>query len=255
MGRGGGDGGGDGRVGGGRRSAARTIMRDATDRQLVLGMQREELPAMREFFARFAPMLSREAHRLGARGADVDEIVIDVLDDVALALARPDAPVPRSLSGYLVRTLRNALVNARRARLRQHGRATRAMGITGDDIVAQAASRASLHAAAGPDHEPPRLSPVLERLVATLDAGLTEDERRILAWVGEWVPQRLIADWLGISYGAVRVRVMRLRERLHAAAHEYAATLDDAERAVLEAFFRRTATRETDGPDVTEEDP
>jgi RNA polymerase sigma factor (sigma-70 family) len=230
-------------------------MRSATDRQVVAAMQREEIAAMHEFFARFAPMLSREAQRLGARGAAVDEIVVDVLDDVAVALARPDAPLPRSLPGYLTRALRNAMANAERARARRRGRSTRAAEATGDDIVAQAASAASLHAAAGPDHEPPRPAPALQRLVAVLEGTLAEDERRMLAWVGEWVPQRLIADWLGISHGAVRVRVMRLRERLRAAAHEYAATLDAAERAVLDDFFRRTAARDADGQDVTEEDP
>jgi hypothetical protein len=54
------------------------------------------------------------------------------------------------------------------------------------------------------------------------------------------VPQSDIAEWLGISHGAVRNRVMRLRARLKEVAMDHAATFTGRERDELSDFFRRT---------------
>ena len=86
---------------------------------------------------------------------------------------------------------------------------------------------------------------VLVQLVARR-AALTRDlssplVARFLDWVARWVPQRVIAEWVGMTHGALRIRVWRLRERLREAAVVYADHLSPAERLELKDFFRRTA--------------
>ena len=82
-------------------------------------------------------------------------------------------------------------------------------------------------------------TPALERLASMIEEGLTADEEQILSWVARWVPQSDIAEWLGITHGALRNRVMRLRARLKEVAMQYAATFTGTERAELSDFFRR----------------
>jgi len=54
------------------------------------------------------------------------------------------------------------------------------------------------------------------------------------------VPQSVIAEWLGMTHGAVRNRVMRLRARLKDATLQHAASFTGRERVEIEDFFRRT---------------
>lgn len=72
-----------------------------------------------------------------------------------------------------------------------------------------------------------------------IEEGLTEEEELILSWVSGWVPQSHIAEWLGITHGAARNRVMRLRARLKEVAPQHAATFTGREHAELTDFFRR----------------
>jgi len=105
-------------------------------------------------------------------------------------------------------------------------------------------SEASIRASAGPAAEAPPLSPVLERLSRIIDAGITDDERQILRWVSASIPQRLIAEWLGITHNAARVRVLRLRERLIELALRDAGPWRPGERQELYEFFRRSGLSE-----------
>ena len=88
------------------------------------------------------------------------------------------------------------------------------------------------------------LSPVLERLSRVVDAGITDQERQILRWVSASVPQRLIAEWLGITHNAARVRVLRLRERLIDLALHADTAWSPRERQELYEFFRRAGLSE-----------
>jgi len=82
-----------------------------------------------------------------------------------------------------------------------------------------------------------------------VEEGLSREEELLLSWVSRWVPQSDIAQWLGISHGAARNRVMRLRARLKEVALQHAATFTGRERAELREFFRRTfaTTRDANG--------
>jgi DNA-directed RNA polymerase specialized sigma24 family protein len=100
-------------------------------------------------------------------------------------------------------------------------------------------SESTMRASESEDREDPRAPAALEHLVDLLDQELTDDERQLLSWLGSWVPQSEIAEWLGISHGAARNRVMRLRERLKRAAIRCAAELSIAERRELERYLRR----------------
>ena len=73
-----------------------------------------------------------------------------------------------------------------------------------------------------------------------IEEGLTEEEEAILSWVSRWVPQSQIAEWLGITHGAARNRVMRLRARLKETALQHVASFSGRERIELNEFFRRT---------------
>ena len=216
--------------------------RQWSDAVLVAALRRNAPGAFREFFERFAPLIAAIArvHRIAA--TDVDERVTDFLDDAAMRLCLPTTPVPRSIASYLAAAFRRRSYNRvrdirRRALLRDECAAD--AGSLAERVVASAVSESALRTSYGPDLDPPALSPALERLALELERGLSPDERRLLAWLGQRVPQREIAEWLGVTHGAVRVRVTRLRARLRDAAFRYARLLDGDERAELDRFFRR----------------
>jgi FixJ family two-component response regulator len=63
----------------------------------------------------------------------------------------------------------------------------------------------------------------------------------MLAWVAEGVPQRMIAEWLGISREAAKKRIARLCRRLRAAAPDVAALLPSADRREIDRLLRRAS--------------
>ena len=220
-------------------SAARAL----GDVALVEAMRRGEADALREFLLRFEPLLEHHAHRLGASGGERDDLVGETLEDAALALVAPNAVVPRSLPAYLVTALRNRLLNARRG-ARGAGAARVREPVPRDTDRASAVdeglcSESTLRASAGPAWEPPRPSRAVGALAVALLDDLSDDERMLLVWVSHHVPYREIAQWLGLGYAAVGKRVERLRARLRAKADLHLASLDDTDRAALEALFTR----------------
>jgi DNA-directed RNA polymerase specialized sigma24 family protein len=216
--------------------------RVAWEQDLVAGMRRDEPEAYNEFFRCFRPLLIAEARRLRVQPALCREMVDECLDDVAMRLRRYTTPIPRSLAPYLVRALRiHRLAQRRSERRRADGERD---GETSDDDpaapLASSLSQAALRASAGPDGERTPASAALERLASMIEEGLSEEEELILSWVSRWVPQSDIADWLGITHGAARNRIMRLRARLKEVALQHAATFTGRERLELADFFRRT---------------
>lgn len=215
-------------------SAARAL----SDAALVDAMRRGDTAALREFLLRFEPLLEHHAHRLGASGGERDDLVGDTLEDAALALVVPNATTPRSLPAYLVASLRNRMLNSRRAtggarRVRESALGDRA---SADDALC---SESSQRASAGPGWEPPRPSRAVASLAAALLDELSEDDRLLLVWVSHHVPYREIAAWLGVGYAVVGKRVERLRARLRLRADRHLAASSDAERRVLDTLFTR----------------
>jgi len=212
------------------------------EHDLVAGMRRDEPEAYKEFFRCFRPLLIAEARRLRVQPALCQEMADECLDDVAMRLRRYTTPVPRSLAPYLVRALRiHRLALRREERRRADGEGD---GETSDNDPAaplvSVLSQDTLRASAGPDGGRTPTSTALERLASMVEEGLTREEELLLSWVSRWVPQSDIAQWLGISHGAARNRVMRLRARLKEVALQHAATFTGRERAELAEFFRRT---------------
>jgi RNA polymerase sigma factor (sigma-70 family) len=217
-------------------------LRRWSDAALVAAMRRNERGAFREFFERFAPLIAALArsHRLPA--TDPDERTIEFLDDVALRLCLPTTALPRSLAAWLAASFRRRSLNgARDIRQRRRLRDGCAIDTGGfaERVVSSAVSENAVRSSYGPATDAATLSPALERLALELEHGLSPDERRLLAWLGQRVPQREIAAWLGTTHGALRVRVTRLRARLRDAAFRHADRLAGDERAEIDRFFRR----------------
>lgn len=216
-----------------------------TDQELVQRMRRDEEVAIREFYRRFAAALWKEARRAHVQPALRDDVVNDCLADSAIHLMQSGVPIPGNLTGYLVAAMRHRMANDRRAEKRRlaAGEAAIAHGHS-ERVVREVCSEASIRASAGPAAEPAPLSPVLERLSRLVDAGITPEERQLLRWVSASIPQRLIAEWLGVTHNAVRVRVLRLRDRLMDLALRFEGPWRPGEREALYDFFRRSGLSE-----------
>jgi DNA-directed RNA polymerase specialized sigma24 family protein len=215
-----------------------------SDRALLAGLRRGDDAALYEYFLRFGRSLRRIARVSGVQPALLRETVLQCLDDALMALTQPGATEPRSLAAYLATSLRHDILNIKRDEQRRTARTLRVREGTAASewVIVESCSEASIRASNGPDFEaPPALHPALARLVSLLDEGLSNEEAQILTWIGDLVPQRVIADWLGISYGAARARVVRLRTRLREAATRLNGPFTEEDRRVLDRFFRRTA--------------
>ena len=212
------------------------------DAALVAAMRRNEAGAFREFFARFAPLITALARSRPSASSELSERVTDFLDDAALNLCRATTPVPRTLAAWLAAAFRrrdhNRMRDLRvRERLREEYAAD--AGAASERVVVTASSENALRESHGPGWDGAALSPAMEQLALALEQGLSAEERQMLAWLGARVPQREIAAWLGTTHGATRVRITRLRARLRDAALRYAHRLDGPDRDELGRFFRR----------------
>jgi len=214
------------------------------DRALVEAMRSGDSPALAEFYRRFRPVLLVAAGRLPAGVADRETLVEDALTDAAVYLIAGRAPVPMSVAGYLVRGLRNRVLNDLRARGRLARRVEAASGDgagVGDEVAVDAcSSEYGRRVSAGPDGaDVVPLAPAVARLAAVLDAAMTADDRVVATWLAHGVTQRQIAEWLGVSDAAASKRVSRLRARLRAVAARHTAGAEAGDRRVLAGFLRR----------------
>jgi RNA polymerase sigma factor (sigma-70 family) len=231
----------------GARLAGRMRWRAASDGELVAAVRTGEIDALREFYARFEPLLARYASRAGLSTESWEEEAHDVLCDVVLALMAGDARARgsvRSVHAYVLRAFRNRMLDARRAAQRREQRDRSAASSTassGEQVVLESCSENSIRESSGAEREPAKPSPAIARLATILDESLGVEERQMLAWVSNAVPMRDIARWLGIGYSAAKVRLSRLRRRLRERALRHVNSCIGAERAELVEFFRRSA--------------
>ena len=227
------------------RRAEDTSAESWSDAELLQRMRHDEALAIREFYRRFTPALWKVARQEHVQPALREDLVMECLADTAMHLMQPTARLPANLTGYLITTFRHRLTNDRRATKRRaaYGAAAAWAG-DGERVVRQVVSEASIRASDGPAAETPPLSPVLERLSRVIDADVSDEERQILRWVSAGIPQRLIAEWLGITHNAARVRVLRLRERLIELALRDDSPRRAGEREELYEFFRRSGLSE-----------
>jgi RNA polymerase sigma factor (sigma-70 family) len=197
---------------------------------------------MRELFVLYAPLLRDQARKMSIPSGEHDELVTTLLDDVVLHLIEAQSP-PRELARYLVSSLRNRARNRHRDWIRQKTTDASAYAEYGDarqKIVAECHSEYGLRASqsSDADSEIP-LRSAIAKLAAKSASELSQEEIVIIVGIGRHVPLRDLAEQLGMSYGAARVRLSRLRERFTRLALQYVATLENVEKREIERFFRR----------------
>lgn len=208
----------------------------------VAAIRRGDTEALRLFFCFYSPLLRDQARQMGVPMAERDEVVTTLLDDIVLHLQRTNAP-PRELARYLVAALRNRLRNRHRDTQRHERTDERAYvehGVARERIVAECHSQYGLRIAEGPGSESAApLNSAIEKLAARSALALTDVERELMIGLSRHVPLRELAAQAGLSYGAARVRVHRLRERFVKLAIQHVASLKDEERRQMVQFFRR----------------
>ena len=219
------------------------------DYDIVVAMRRGEAVAFEHYIERFHRILLDYARRAGVAASERDEMVSELLDDVAIQLITRSAPLPQNPRMYLLAALRHKLLNRKRGserRRRVVSEAARAAYADRDPSAGESAAGCSeemLRASHGPEWEGAQLPRVLERLAGRLSEALREDERQLLVAVAENIPQREIAEWLGVSYAVARKRLERLRARLTDVAMQYANTLEPDDARELQRFFHRCRAR------------
>jgi len=240
----------------GRASMASTkgtsSMREASDTKqdydIVVAMRRGEAVAFEWYLERFHRVLLDYARRAGVAASERDELVSELLDDVAIQLMTRSAPLPQNPRMYLLSALRHKLLNRKRGserRRRVVSEAARAAynGNVNAGESAAGCSEEMQRASHGPAWEGAPLPRMLERLAGRLSEALSDDERQLLVAVAENIPQREIAEWLGVSYAVARKRLERLRARLTDVAMQYANTLEPDDARELQRFFHRCRAR------------
>lgn len=210
------------------------------DAALIDAMRDGVTEAWAEFDARFRPLLERYATRVGIPRWEWSACVTEVLDDEALRLIERSRPMPQQLSAYLVRAVHNRHLLLKRAALRREKRYATAAAA---DAPAVAISEHSRRAS-----EPPRVAEeyatqtsAVRQFAELLTSRLTLEERQLLAWIGEGVPHRVIAEWLGINREAAKKRASRLSQRLRLLANEVSAGLPSDVRREIDRLMVRTS--------------
>ena len=230
--------------------AALASTRYPTSARLLAAIHRGDEAAIREFFLLYAPLLRDQARRMSIGPDHRDEFVTTLLDDIVLHLMDRQL-APRHLTRYLVASLRNRARNWHRdshRRIATRESAYDRPSTSRDRIVAECHSEHGLRASGRIESEGaiPMCSAVAA-LARRATTELTRDETVMLVCVGRHMPLREMAGQLGISYGAARVRLHRLRERFRKLAVEHLRGLKGDERSELERFFRRAELSLTGG--------
>lgn len=219
------------------------------DYDIVVAMRRGDSASFERFVERFHHILLDYARRAGVPAAERDELVSELLDDVAIQLMTRSAPPPQNPRMYLLVALRHRLLNRKRSRTRRQRVVSEAARAAYSDTPADSRESAAgcsedlLRASRGPEWEGNPLPRVIEQLSARLSEALRPDERLLLVAVAENIPQREIAEWLGVSYAVARKRLERLRARLTDVAMHYANTLEPDDARELQRFFHRCRAR------------
>jgi DNA-directed RNA polymerase specialized sigma24 family protein len=220
-------------------------MRALSDAAIIAAMRDGVGAAWLEFDARFRPLLERYAARVGIPRWEWSACITDVLDDEALRLVERSREMPAHLSAYLVRAARNRHLALRRAAARRDHRYASAVGdAPQDDGAVLTLMSAHTRDSCAPPRVAEELQPLptpMARLAELLSAHVSIDDRQLLAWVAEGVPQRVIGEWLGISREAAKKRVARLCRKLRQTTLQLCAELPPEQRRAIEHVLRRAA--------------
>ncbi len=230
--------------------------READDAALLAGMRRGVQAAVAEFVDRFSPMLVGIARRRGLRSGDINTAVVDFLDTAAMRLADMTERIPHSLTAHLIVSFRRRLNfewrTARRRELRESMMATEIARGT-QRAIAESCSEYMVRLASGADGDGADSDPdpgdgqiLREQLALAIDKAIGDDDRLLLGYLADRMPQREIAQIFGITHGNARIRILRLRERLVRIARAYINTLPATEGIALARFLERAPRRVRD---------
>lgn len=230
------------------RLAAAAEVRSCSDGQLVARMRAGDVLAWGEFAARFRTPVEAFARRIGIPSWEWEVCITEVLDDEAMRLASPAVELPTNLGAYLTRASYHRYLRLKRARACRERNYTEASGdFAGERVVGTLCSEHAVRACdgamtlshAGSSDEGESPADVVGRLARAIEAKLTEEEQLVLAWVGQGVPHRQIAEWLGSGYDATTKRIWRLCRRVREAVPRHLEQFSGVERREVERFFRR----------------
>ena len=201
------------------------------DADLLTGVRRNELRALRQFVQRFEPILLDQARRLDVSRDERRTVVTGFLDDILVRLAR--TPAPRSLGSFVITSFRNCVADVHREAAAQGHNSLSDETDGGERVVRAGCSEFMLRSARGPDIEDePSQTPGIALMTALL-RGCSVQEKQLLVWSAHRVPLRECAAWLGISYDSAKQRLSRLRARLVRESIAYMAQLPASDCAEL----------------------
>jgi hypothetical protein len=119
-------------------------------------------------------------------------------------------------------------------------RAYSTLDTSGQKLVAECHSEYGVRTTRAPgSDEGGHLHGAIVKLAEWSALALREDELALMVGVGRHVPLRDLAAQAGITYGAARVRVHRLRERFRKLVLQHVTSLEAEERHEVERFLRR----------------
>jgi DNA-directed RNA polymerase specialized sigma24 family protein len=221
----------------------RNALHALSDAALVDAMRASVPEAWTEFDGRFRPLLERYAARIGIPRWEWSCCITEVLDDEALRLIERSREPPQHMTAYLIRAVRNRHLALKRAAMRRDNRYAGAAAVAEslDGGVSPHVSEHTRRACEPPRVFEERQTPPtgVTRLAELLNARLSEEERQMLAWVAEGVPQRVIGDWLGINREAAKKRIARLCRRLRGAAVALSAELPPDTKKAIDRLLQR----------------
>lgn len=208
------------------------------DAELLLGIRRNELGALRRFVRRFEPILLDQARRLGVGASERRTVVTGFLDDILVKLAR--LPARNSLASFVITSFRNCVADMHRETVARERSLLAEEVVGAEGVVRASCSEYMLRAAEGFSVADGASQSLPEAsLVRLLFGGCSTTERQLLVWSAHRVPLRECAAWLGISYDTAKQRLSRLRARLIRESVAHLAALPDSDREELAARLRR----------------
>ncbi|MGI8496137.1 MAG: RNA polymerase sigma factor [Gemmatimonadaceae bacterium] len=205
------------------------------------------------FLKRFRPPLERYARQIRIPSEDWPECIDEVLEEVAMRLIRVGAIYPERLDAHLFASARRKFQMVERGQRRRSMRHLAALdSATRGDAKEEGVLRVlcSESARRNADGETSSEGAVshptpLTRLVDALRLAVPPPDRPLFQWLGQRVPYREIAGFLGISYDAAAKRISRLTARLRLATPAIMATLPEDEQRELTRLFTRGHVPET----------
>lgn len=226
-------------------------LRQLSDRALIEAMRESAPEAWHEFMARFRPLLIRYGSRTGMDRVECEASVEQVLEESALRWAVDGAAPPENMAGYLLRALnfhRRTLERDAKRREDRYHRAAEPDQPEG--AILSLCSEASVRYSAGSmyDDDNPTQG-ALARLCKLLRQSLGEEDSKVLMQLADGLPQREIAEELGLTYEAGRKRIQRLCVRVRGMVPTIARRLSNTDRAHLERVLRRLQPVQSQGVD------